>query len=242
MKRRLKVIAALFKKDCKDTLQNMNVMILVILPLVFGVLYTNIFSGMMEDMPTSFVLNMVTGMTLALIPTSFLATLVAEEKEKHTLRTLMLSGVTAAEFIASKILLTLMLLELLSIACFFITGSPVNLLLVYLLLVTIGSLGLLLIGAIIGLVCKDQMSTGVLSAPISLILLLPPMLGSMSPFLAAIAQFTPIEWVMRLFNSLQEGGSLFSPLGVQGFLVLLAWVVLPALAFGLVYRRKRLDN
>ncbi len=242
MKRHGKVIAALFQKDCKDTLQNMNVMILVLLPLVFGVLYTHIFSGMAANMPPNFVLNIVMGMTLSLIPTSFLSTLVAEEKEKHTLRTLMLSGVTAMEFILSKVLLTLLLLEATSIACFFITRSPLPLLPAYLLLVTVGSVGLLFIGAAIGLLCKDQMSTGVLSAPISLLLLLPPMLGALSPFLATIAKFTPLSWVMRLMSLAQAGGSFWSTEGAKGALVLFLWTVGPILMFGLIYRKKRLDE
>jgi ABC-2 type transport system permease protein len=241
MKRNMKVIGALFQKDCKDTLQNMNVMIMIFLPLVFGVLYTSLFSDISAEIPANYVLGMITSMTLALVPTTFLSVLVAEEKEKHTLRTLMLSGVTGGEFMASKTLLTLVLMEVLSVACFFVTKGEPRLLPAYLLLVTAGSLGLLLIGATIGLLCKDQMSTSVLSAPIALVLMIPPMLGSLNDTLAFIAKLTPIQWVLRLLAWVQGGGSLISAEGGKGALVLLAWIVLPAIVFGVVYRRKRLD-
>ena len=241
MTRSIRMVCALFQKDAKDTLQNMNVMILVALPLLFSVLYSNIFKDMAADMPPHFLLNMVTGMTLALVPTSFLSMLVAEEKEKNTLRVLMLSGVKAPEFITSKVLLTLLLVEALSTACFFVTGGEGRMLPTYLFLVTLASIGLLLIGATIGLLCKDQMSTGVLATPISLVLLLPPMLGNINGVLAAIAKFTPIEWVLQLFLLVQDGGRLLSVEGARGMLTLLGWIVLSALLFGAVYRWRRLD-
>lgn len=241
MKKTCKVISALFQKDCKDTLQNMNVLILVVLPLLFAVLYTNIFSDMLAEMPPNFILNMVVGMTLSLIPTSFLSTIVAEEKEKNTLRTLMLSGVTATEFIFSKTLLTLLILEAVSIACFFISGGVLSLLPLFLLLVTLASIGLLFIGATIGLLCKDQMSTGVLSAPAAMILLLPTMLSGINDSLTFIAKLTPIHWVLTLLNTAQQGESLLTMTSAKGLCVMLAWIIFPAIAFGMVYRWKRLD-
>ena len=105
MKIQLRKVIALFKKDMKDTSKNVNVMILLVLPLLFTFLYQFIDLGG-EGMPKEFILFISVLMNLCLVPVSFLSMIIAEEKEKNTLRTLMLSNVSAGDFLLSKSLVT----------------------------------------------------------------------------------------------------------------------------------------
>lgn len=99
-------------------------------------------------------------------PISLLSMMVAEEKEKNTLRTLMLSDVSAEEFLLSKSLVALFLMTIIAIADFLILKGALELFAVYLISGTLAAISLLFLGAMIGLLCKDQMATGTLSAPV----------------------------------------------------------------------------
>lgn len=238
MKQFVKTTGILFKKDFKDTLRNPSLLILLLLPLLFGMLYQ--FVSVIE-MPKDYLLMLTTLMALSMIPLSFLATMIAEEKEKHTLRTLMMSGVSAAEFITGKVLVSLLFAEIICVINYFILGLSLYNLPLYFLVTVLGSLPLLMMGAAIGILCKDQMSAGALSAPLMLVFLMPSLLQMLNPVVAKIAYFTPMEQTMRLFD-LWSGGSLFSANTLYAVLIIAVWACIGFVLFGLSYRKKRLDG
>lgn len=51
---------------------------------------------------------------------------IAEEKEKHTLRTLMLANVSAEQMLASRGLVTLLAIALVDAACYLVIGQPLG--------------------------------------------------------------------------------------------------------------------
>ena len=170
-------VAALFRKDWKDTLKNGNCLLLCILPLGMSALYTFLdFDGFQLD--RLFVLSIGLLMNLSLLPLSATSMMIAEEKEKHTLRTLMLSNVSAVEFLLSKALVIFLLMQAVNLGVYAMVGRVVPL--PYFLLVTTcaAPCGILL-GALIGLVAKNQMSTGMFSAPLALLLMLPAMFAQL---------------------------------------------------------------
>ena len=108
-------VAALFRKDWKDTLKNGNFLLLCILPLGLSALYTFIDFGGFRMEPL-FVLSIGLLMNLSLLPLSATSMMIAEEKEKYTLRTLMLSNVSATEFLLSKALVVFLLMQIVNLA------------------------------------------------------------------------------------------------------------------------------
>lgn len=168
MMTRLQKTRILFLKDWKDTLKNGNGMILAVLPLFFTLLYRMLpIDGM--PMPREFISLIGVLMNLALVPVALLSMMIAEEKEKNTLRTLMLSNVGAVEFLTSKCLVVLVLLSVVNLAVFFLTGMALSALPLFLLVTTLTALCLMFLGAVIGLLCKNQMSTGTLASPVALL-------------------------------------------------------------------------
>lgn len=133
---RLQKTRILFLKDWKDTLKNGNGMILAVLPLFFTLLYRMLpIDGM--PMPREFISLIGVLMNLALVPVALLSMMIAEEKEKNTLRTLMLSNVGAVEFLTSKCLVVLVLLSVVNLAVFFLTGMALSALPLFLLVTTL---------------------------------------------------------------------------------------------------------
>ena len=241
MKLNIRILFTLFKKDLRDVLKNANGLFMLLLPLFFSVLYSVMdFGG--EFLGSGYVLMLCCLMCMCMVPVSFLSMIIAEEKEKNTLRTLMLSNVSAAEFILSKALVTYVMMELVMVASFFIVKYAVSALPSFILITTLSSFCVIFLGALIGIVSKNQMSTGIFSTPIMLVLLIPPIFGQMNNFFAGIAKFTPTNAMMQLFFSLDAGLPLSSSDNLFQIAVIAVWTVLAAAVFVMVYRKKRLDN
>ncbi len=119
-------IVTLFRKDMKDSLQNKNTLIIAVLPVFFAIIFERLYGDMEEAALVygNMAFYMSVLMTVALMGTTFLSTMVAEEKEKNTLRVLMLSNVSAADFIISKVLVNFVYTEVLCTAIALITAVP----------------------------------------------------------------------------------------------------------------------
>lgn len=224
---------ALFRKDLKDTLKNGNFLILAILPLGMTALYRFMnLDGVQLDAGFVMVLGLL--MAITLIPLSCMSMMIAEEKEKNTLRTLMISNVSAGEFLLSKSLVVLLLMQAIALLIYIIVGQPLSGVPRFLLVTICSSVNMILFGALIGILSKNQMSTGMISAPFALVLLIPAIFGQISEGFAAFARFTPTYAMVELLGN-PQGGMLFP------ILVILAWTILATAAFIFVYQKKRFD-
>ncbi|WP_288694098.1 ABC transporter permease, partial [uncultured Ruthenibacterium sp.] len=187
MKKHLRVLRTLFVKDIVDMFKNPNVLLMLALPLIFIVIYQFVDLGMSP----AYLLMLGVMMNLCLTPLSVLGMMIAEEKEKNTMRTLMLCNVTGGEFLAAKTLAVLAGTLLVDTVLFFLTGfGPVQLP-VFLLVCTAGSITMLLLGGLTGIVCRDQTSTGTIAGPLALVFMLPTMFAGMGGVLQKVASFVP---------------------------------------------------
>lgn len=222
-------VGALFKKDIKDALKNGNWLLVAVLPLLFTILYRYMDFGL----PPVFVLTLGLLMNMSLQPISTMAMMIAEEKEKHTLRTLMLSNVSAGEFLLSKALVIFLLTQAVNLCIYAVTGVGLIALPRFLIITTLTCTSMILFGALVGLISKNQMNTGMLATPIALLMMLPAIFAEIMESIAVVAQYTPTRAMMLLIT---ESGNL-----TLSIVVLITWIVLAAVLFMLVYQRKRLD-
>lgn len=243
MKLRMHTLAVLIKKDFRLMFTNKNMLIMILLPIGFAVLYQTIFGDVKEaGMPRNFVLTLCELLNLSAIPLTGLAMMVAEEKEKNTLRVLMLSDVSALEYIFSKIISVLVLMELITIVIFFITATQLSYLPMFLLVTTVTSISMLLFGAVVGLLSKDQMSTSTLSTPLMILFLIPPMFQNMNEVIDKIASIVPMTKMMAIINDAMNGMSILSQEHLLDFGIILAWILLGVVTFAMMYRKKGFDN
>lgn len=244
MKLRAHILAVLIKKDFKLLMTNKNVVIMLLLPMGFSVLYQFIYADMMAESSDmiAFVLSISTLVNLVAIPLSGLGMMIAEEKEKHTLRVLMLNDVSAMEYLMSKLFVVLCAMELVGVVIFFVTMAPIQAIFSYLFVTSITAITLLLFGAVIGLISKDQMSTGTLSTPVMVLFLIPPMMGQFNNFFQNIAQFVPTYALTKMLDALMIGKSIFTMDMLQHYLLIFAWTLISIMIFCIMYQRKRFDN
>ena len=158
------------------------------------------------------------------------------------MRTLMLCNVTGGEFLAAKTLAVLAGTLLVDTVLFFLTGFGPAQLPVFLLVCTAGSITMLLLGGLTGIVCRDQTSTGTIAGPLALVFMLPTMFAGMGGVLQKVASFVPTTATADL---------MFLGLGHQSWMganvlwdvaVLAVWTAGSAVLFALAFRKKGVDN
>lgn len=242
MKIRSHILTALLHKDLKLTLMNKNTLVMMVLPIIFAVLYGYVIPMGTSEESVNFIIILCQIMNLALVPVSLLSMMVAEEKEKNTLRTLMLSDVSAEEFLLSKSLVALLFMTVIALIDFVILKGVWMNLPIYLLASVLSSISLLFLGASVGLLCKDQMATGTLSAPIMILIMLPAIFSIYNPWMHTFARFLPTTGFVDLYKVQAYHQSLLSFDALAAAAVMLVWIVLAALIFNFIYRKKGIDQ
>ena len=93
----MKNIKAIFIKQIKDTLKNKIVLIQFIMFPLFTILMEN--AVIMQDMPEHFFVTLFAAMYIGMAPLTSMAAIISEEKEKNTLRVLLMSDVKPHEYL-----------------------------------------------------------------------------------------------------------------------------------------------
>ena len=244
MEATLRKTGALLGKDLKDVVKNPTMLVCCLLPVGFMLFYKNAVGGGMEGEAAEAFSSMLVSWSLLFTATmvASMATLnaIAEEKEKHTLRTLMLANVSAEQMLASRGLVTLLAIALVDAACYLVIGQPLAGLPAFLAIGVAGSVPIVLLSLLLGLVARDQMSAGLLSVPL-LIAGIAPMFARMNESLAKAGPYLPTGGMYDLGKLLAQGNLLTSD-ALLPIASTLVWIVVAAAAFALLYRRLARDN
>ena len=243
MEAALRKTGALLGKDLKDLVKNPTVLLGCLLPVGFIALYSQTMgdaSGEAADAARHQFLTMALFMTVGMTGCMTALYTIAEEKEKHTLRTLMLANVSAAQAIASRAVVSLTAIVVAQAACFAVLRAPIDLLAPYLLLGILSGLPVVMLSLVLGLASRDQMTAGVYSVPLILVAFL-PMFAPLNETLAKATPYCPTGGAQELLN-LAADGALFTADALQPLVVTLVWVAVGAAALALLYKRLARDN
>lgn len=231
-------VKAIFKLGIKDILKNSQTIVLIILPLFFAILYSNMdFGGAMSK---EYLLVLCTILNIAMIPVSLMGMIIAEEKEKNTLRTLMLSNVSSTEFLLSKALICFAFMLVTNSIIYFVVGLSVDYYLPYLIISMGVTLAVIFFGAIVGILSKNQMSTGVTSTPLMLIFMMPIFFVGGDTIVSKIFRFVPTSSMIELLEIVMDTKKYADM--VFPIVVTIGWVILGAILFKIIFKRKGFDN
>lgn len=235
---RLHKIKTLFKLGIEDLTKNMNVFIYIILPVAFAFLYSN----MGEAAPKEYLFSVCILLNLAMVPVALMGTIIAEEKEKNTLRTLMLNDVKASEILTAKALICMLFVIVDNILIYFILGLPMSSFILYQLVSLFVGLAIILFGAFVGLFAKNQMSAGLLSMPFMVVLMAPMFIGMIGNKAAEnISALLPTDAMMTIFKNIGDSTMNLSSVGIP-FIVITAWLLLSVIMFNIAYKKVGVDN
>jgi len=181
-------------------------------------------------------------MNIAMVPVALMGTIIAEEKEKFTLRTLMLNDVKASEILFAKALICMLFVIIDNLLMFFIVGADMTLFVPFQLISLFVALAVILFGAFVGLISKNQMSAGLLSMPFMVILLAPVFIQLMgNEAVNNIAKVLPTSAMMTLFDSVAGSVSGFENVGMP-LIVIGAWLIISVILFNIAYKKVGVDN
>lgn len=240
-------ICVLCAKDFADVVKNPTMLVFCLFPLAFMFLYRFMLGGAQIDgadeaarMLNLFLLATALSFSSAMVTSMTVVYGIAEEKEKRTLRTLMLANVSGGQILVSRSILSLACTLASELACFAVLGADWKLLPAYLLFGLLGAVPVVLVSLVVGMASRDQMTAGLYGMPVMLVCLLPLAYVAGGPF-STVALFAPNGGAAVLCLLMAQGtlsfGTALWP--VVSFAV---WVVLGAVVFALLYKRLLRDN
>ncbi|MCT2537850.1 ABC transporter permease [Aquibacillus koreensis] len=232
----LKRVYAIFNKDIKDVSKNMFVLSTVIMPIILAFVFTQ-----SEQVPLGthyFIINL----TFVSITVFVQGAIIAEEKEKNTLRGLMMSPATTIEIITGKSGLSALLTVISLVACMRITGYEfVNEPAIYFAFF-MSLILYLAMGTLLGLLTRTVMEASLVLMPLLFVF------GMGTLLLEFIANYPNLAFLEYLPNyQLQflaetvNAGQAFTD--VIGYLIVIAaWMVILCILTVVVYRKRVIDG
>ncbi|MDF2717398.1 MAG: type transporter [Paenibacillus sp.] len=229
---------AMVTKEWKDGIRNPQILLNAGMPILIALLFNQKGTESSDLTLLAVPILVAISITGAFVQ----ATMIAEEKEKHTLRALMLSPASRLEVLAGKSATTVLFALIVIAACIVLSGG-LDVHIAYLAIMA----GLLLLifmalGTVIGLIARTASESSIVGLPILLFFVFGPIFV---PDLDLPALMNMIHWLpsyqfmIAVTELLQDGG--FKQ--IQGHLLhLIAWTLISGALCFLVYGKKRFDK
>lgn len=186
---------------------------------------------------TGYLLNFGLIFNITLMGIYVTSAALAEEKEKSTLRTLMTSSVTGIEFFLGSILPITGMIMVINLLLLPVSGSTlgdINLLL-YLFVTLIATLTSCIIGMIMGIFAKNQVSASTITTPVLMIFIFIPTFAGLVDSLQGISSFLFTGVISDMANAISTHTA-FSLGGFQ-LVVLIGEILISILLFLYCYHK-----
>lgn len=227
-------ISVIFRKQLKDTFRNKTVLIQFILFPIMTIIMEKGLS--MEGMPPHYFTLMFSVMYMGMAPITSVAAIIAEEKETDTLRVLMMAKVNPVQYligIGSYVFIICMIGAAIMGVASGIFGME---LVVFLVVMAIGFIISVLLGAALGIMANNQMAATSTTVPVIMVLSFLPMFAMFNDTFKPIADVTYTQQIQYVMNELS-----FSSLDAKGIIVVVINAVLFAGFFLAMYKKKGLE-
>ncbi len=227
-------ISVIFLKQLKDTLKNKAVLIQFVMFPLMAVIMENAVE--IDNMPEKFFVKLFSVMFVGMAPLTCISSIISEEKEKNTLRALMMSNVKPFEYlcgIGSYVWLMCMAGTTVFAMCGEFSGKSLG---IFLLIMAVGVMLSELIGAVVGIFSKNQMSATSVTVPVMMIFSFLPMLSMFNEKIEKIANLTYTQQLSNVINGL---GS--SSVTVENILVPIVNFVFAAVLFAFAFKKRGME-
>jgi ABC-2 type transport system permease protein len=225
-------VKVIIKKQLKDTLKNKTVLIqFVLFPLMTLVMENAI---RLDGMPELFFTKLFSVMYMGMAPLTATSAIIAEEKEKNTLRVLTMANVKSWEYLlgVGVYVWTLCMGGALVMA----TGFEKDQIPFYLLVMALGFVLSIVAGACVGVCAKNQMVATSLVMPVMLVLSFAPMLAMFNDTIEKVARFFYTQQVRTLLE-----GMTWKAVGTEEAVILGVNALLAVMLFFAAFKRKGLE-
>lgn len=227
---------AIFQKDWKELYKNSYILFTLAMPLAFAALLGRMGedASAMQSMP----------ITLALVISGVFiqAAMIAEEKEKNTLRGLLLSPATTTEILIGKSALSSLMTIFVIIGSIFFSDFQVNNIPLFTLLIVINLIFYISMGTILGLLSRTVMETTIIGMPVMVIFGLTPMFASLieNEAILKLVNFLPSERFTAAWTAINNGQS-FADISSHIF-ILVIWAIASLVLTFVIYGKRQFDK
>lgn len=198
----MKHISAILWKQIKDTLKNKVILIQFLMFPFLTVVMENTVE--MENMAPHFFTNLFGIMFIGMAPLTSMASIISEEKENNTLRVLLLSNVKPMEYLFGIGIYLWVICMIGGTVIGLAGGYEGEVLAIFLVAMGIGILISILLGAVIGVSSKNQMTATSITVPVMMIFSFLPMLSMFNEVIGKIAKITYSQQIFLIFSNIEN--------------------------------------
>ena len=195
-------IGAILWKQIKDTLKNKTILIQFVMFPVMTIVMENAIK--IDNMPEHFFANLFAVMYIGMAPLTSMSAILSEEKEKNTLRVLYMSNVKAVEYFIGNALYIWSICMLGSLVIGIAGGYRSEILAKFMLIMAVGHLISIMLGAAIGAFSKNQMMATGISIPVMMVFSFLPMLSMFNETIEKIAKIFYSQQLNLLIGSMGD--------------------------------------
>lgn len=230
----MRIILAVIRKQLKDTLKNKEVLIqFVMFPALAAIMNSAVQIPGMEE---NFFVKLFATMYIGMAPITSMSSILSEEKEKNTLRVLLMGDVKPWQYLLG-IGGYIWGICMLGAAALCVTGKYEGMQALYFMgIMAAGIFISVLFGAAIGAGSKNQMSATAVTVPVMLVFSFLPMLSMFNETIKQVAKFTYSQQIHLLMNTLGSFRLTGESIMIFIFNILAAFFI-----FQYAYKRKGLE-
>lgn len=191
---------AVFKKQIKDTFKNKTVLIQFLLFPILALIMENSISS--QEIPKGYFVILFSTMYIGMAPMTSMAAIISEEKEKNTLRVLMMANVKPTEYLIGVGSYIFIACTLGAVAFGLIGGYEGYGLLRFILSMMAGIIASSLVGAIVGMFSKNQISATSISIPTMVVFSFLPMISMFNSTIEKASKILFTQQISYLVNDI----------------------------------------
>ena len=225
-------IGVIIKKQLRDTLKNKTVLIQFVMFPVLTLIFENLIS--IPDIPELFFTKLFSVMYMGMAPLTSVAAIISEEKEKNTLRVLMMANVKPWEYLAGVGIYVWSIC--MAGAGVMATSLPAEDIPFFFGVMGAGFVISIAVGACVGIIAPNQMVSTSMVMPVMLIFSFAPMLAMFNDKIEKVARIFYTQQLRVLLNNMT-----FDGIKPECFAIISVNALLAIVLFFAAFRKKGLE-
>ena len=204
---------------------------------MYKVLYGSMVDGELPPILTGIILSLGISMNICMDGFMMVGMAIAEEKEKHTLRVLMTSSVTGAQYFVGSILFPFVITVAVNFVVLLISQVSIEYVSIpaFFLISVTASLISCVLGMIVGICASNQMNASLIAYPLLMVFMMIPILGNMSEAVRKVSGFLFTGVLTEMTDCFaNETRYVVKPLDVA---VLVGELIISVLVFLILYKK-----
>ena len=230
-------IAAVMKKQFKDTIKNLMTLVPFLLFPVVAFIFTEFVAKQSPDLPDNYFVAIFGAMSTGYVPIVNMASIISEEREKKSLRMLIMSNVKPFEYLIGVGVSQLLLCMLAATVYGLIGGYSRADFPRFMLVMVVGALASLFLGSAVGVSSKSQSAAHALAMPFAIIVGLTPMIAMFNDSFAEIVKVLYTQQISLMIGDVSASNVTFGRFAIIG-----ANMLVFLLVFILTYRKVDLKD